>query len=60
MVGNKLGPSRVYELWVTPDIDAGAGNEHVGQYVCTLAELMQRNQSLFPLLKNWEPTSEVS
>jgi hypothetical protein len=57
---DKLGPSLVYELWVTPDVDAGAGDEHVGQYVCTLAELMQRNQSLFPLLKNWEPTSEVS
>jgi hypothetical protein len=57
---NKLGSSRVCELWVTPNTDAGAGSEHSGQYVCTLAELMQRNVSLFPLLKNWEPASEVS
>jgi hypothetical protein len=57
---DKLGPSHVHELWVTPDTDAGAGSEHEGQYVCTLAELMQRNQLLFPLLKNWEPASEVS
>jgi hypothetical protein len=55
-----LGPSHVHELWVTPDTDAGAGSEHEGQHVCTLAELTQRNTSLFPLLKNWEPTSEVS
>ena len=57
---DNLGPLHVHELWVTPDSDAGTGSEHEGQYVCTLAELMQRNQSLFPLLKNWEPTSEVS
>ena len=57
---DRLSPSRVYELWVTPYTDAGSGEDHLGQYVCTLAELMQRNQSLFPLLKNWEPTSEVS
>ena len=57
---NKLGPSRVEKLWMTPDFDAGAGIKHVGQYVCTLAELMQHNQSLFPLLTNWEPTNEVS
>jgi hypothetical protein len=57
---DKLGPSHVHELWVTPDTDAGAGSEHEGQHVCTLAELTQRNTSLFPLLKNWEPTSEVS
>ena len=56
---DKLGPSRVCELWVTPDTDAGTGSKHVGQYVCSLAELMQRNTSLFPLLKNWEPASDV-
>jgi hypothetical protein len=57
---DKLGPSLVRELWVTPDTDAGAGSEHAGQYVCTLAELMQRNSALFPLLKDWEPASNVS
>ena len=57
---DKLGPSRVCELWVTPDTDAGTGSKHAGQYVCSLAELIQRNVSLFPLLKNWEPASDVS
>ena len=57
---DKLGPSLVHQLWVTPDTDAGAGSEHAEQYVCTLAELMQRNSALFPLLKDWEPASEVS
>lgn len=57
---DKLGPSRVCELWITPDTHAGGGSEHVGQYVCTLAELMQPNQALFPLLMSWEPASEIS
>ena len=57
---DKLGPSRVVELWVTPDTDAGAGSKHVGQYVCTLAELRQRNQALFPLLRIGNPPAKFA
>lgn len=43
---DKLGPSHIRELWLTPYAIAGDGSEHVGQYVCTLAELVENNPSL--------------
>ena len=57
---DKLGPTQIRELWLTPFTGAGVGSEHVGQYVCTLAELVENNSSLLPLLKTWEPSSEVT
>jgi hypothetical protein len=57
---DKLGASKIRELWLTPYTSAGDSSEHVGQYVCTLAELMESNKLLFPLMTKWEPASEVT
>ncbi len=56
---DKLGPKLIHELWLTPYTSAGDSLEHVGQYACTLAELLELNKSLFPLMQKWEPASEV-
>ena len=55
---DKLGPNKVRQLWLTPYPSAGDSSDHQGQYVCTLAELLESNASLFPLLNSWEPASE--
>jgi hypothetical protein len=57
---DKLGAKHVAALWLTPYSSAGSTSEHAGQYVCTLAELLEGNSSLFPLVTHWEPTSEVT
>ena len=66
---NKLGAMNIRELWLTPNTRArgkkardsteGDSSMHVGQYVCTFAELLACNASLFSLLKKWEPSCEV-
>jgi hypothetical protein len=56
---DKLGPKHIRELWLTPDTSAGHCSKHLGQYACTLVELLERNNSLFPLMLKWEPASEV-
>jgi len=56
---DRLGARNVKELWLTPYTSAGTKRVHIGQYVCTLAQLLEHNPSLFPLLRKWEPAEEV-
>jgi len=56
---DRLGARDVKELWLTPYTSAGKTRVHTGQYVCTLAQLLEHNPSLFPLLRKWEPAEEV-
>jgi len=52
---NGLGARNVKELWLTPYTSAGTKRDHTGQYVCSLAQLLEHNPSLFPMLRKWEP-----
>jgi hypothetical protein len=60
---DKLGATQIRELWLTPTTSQnstkGDSSKHKGQYVCTFADLLERNQSLFLLLKKWEPAHEM-
>ena len=56
---DKLGARSIKELWLTPYTSAGDKRAHTGQYVCTLAELLEQNAVMFPLLRKWEPSEEV-
>jgi hypothetical protein len=56
---DRLGARDIKELWLTPYTSAGKTRVHTGQYVCTLAQLLEHNPSLFPLLRKWEPAEEV-
>ena len=54
-----LGARDITELWLTPYTSARKTRVHTGQYVCTLAQLLEHNPSLFPMLRKWEPAEEV-
>ena len=56
---DRLGARNVKELWLTPYTSAGTKRVHTGQYVCTLAQLLEQNTGMFPLLRKWEPSEEV-
>ena len=56
---DRLGARNVKELWLTPYTSAGTKRDHTGQYVCSLAQLLEHNPSLFPMLRKWEPAEEV-
>ena len=56
---NRLGARNVKELWLTPYTSAGTKRDHTGQYVCSLAQLLEHNPSLFPMLRKWEPAEEA-
>ena len=54
-----LGARDIKELWLTPYTSARKTRVHTGQYVCSLAHLLEHNPSLFPMLRKWEPAEEV-
>ena len=56
---SRLGALQIKELWLTPYTSAGTKRDHTGQYVCSLAQLLEHNPSLFPMLRKWEPAEEV-
>jgi len=56
---DRLGARDIKELWLTPYTSARTKRDHTGQYVCTLAQLLEHNPSLFPTLRKWEPAEEV-
>jgi len=56
---DRLGARNIKELWLTPYTSARKTRVHTGQYVCTLAQLLEDNPSLFPMLRKWEPAEEV-
>ena len=56
---DRLGARNIKELWLTPYTSARKTRVHTGQYVCTLAQLLEHNPSLFPMLRKWEPAEEV-
>ena len=55
----ELGARNVKELWLTPYTSAGTKRDHTGQCVCSLAQLLEHNPSLFPMLRKWEPAEEI-
>jgi hypothetical protein len=56
---NRLGARQIKELWLTPYTSAGKKPAHAGQFVCSLAQLLEQNTGMFPLLRKWEPSEEV-
>jgi len=56
---DRLGARNIKELWLTPYTSVGKTRVHTGQYLCTLAQLLKDNTSLFPLLRKWKPAEEV-
>jgi hypothetical protein len=53
-----LGVQRFDRVWITLDVDArksGGVRSHDGQFACSLAELLETNEALFPLLHRWSP-----
>ena len=56
---NRLGARQIKELWLTPYTSAGKKPAHAGQFVCTLAQLLEQNTGMFPLLRKWEPSEEA-
>ena len=56
---NRLGARQIKELWLTPYTGAGKKPTHAGQFVCSLAQLLEQNTGMFPLLRKWEPSEEV-
>ena len=56
--GTDFGARQMKELWLTPYTSAGKKPAHAGQFVCTLAQLLEQNTGMFPLLRKWEPSEE--
>jgi hypothetical protein len=58
-----LGVRRFDRVWITLDVDAGKAGRarsHEGQCACSLADLVNNNETLFPLLRSWSPASQVT
>ena len=58
-----LGVRRFDRVWITLDVDAGKAGparSHEGQCACSLADLVNNNETLFPLLRSWSPASQVT